>query len=233
LKETQIMAHSHTNHHVACCGIPFIACASAPTLRSFSATETKGPLNLSQFLASFLPNPPSHHIHSIEYLSTMARLWTRTRSRFNGTTSPSISSSIHCRRLFPTKIDDNNGDDVEALLEFEEILEGIENTVASLPWEIALSSSQDGNTESVLDGNIATRGMVFDEDDNNITSSSFSPHEGCQESTLEMKLCHMMDVLERGLPQCIDNVNDNATEGIFPSDKKYQGVVSVGSLHSI
>lgn len=163
----------------------------------------------------------------------MARLWTRTRSRFNGTTSPSISSSIHCRRLFPTKIDDNNGDDVEALLEFEEILEGIENTVASLPWEIALSSSQDGNTESVLDGNIATCGMVLNEDDNNVTPSSSRHNQGCQESTLEMKLCRMMDVLERGLPQCIHNVNDNATEGIFPTDKKYQGVVSVGSLHSI
>lgn len=206
---------------------------ASPSLFVHSVQLKARQQNLFIFLASFLPNLPPYRIHSIDQsLSTMARLWSRTRSRFNCTTSP-ISSSIHCRRLFQTKIDDNNGDDVEASLEFEEILEGIENTVTSLPWDIALPSSQDGNTESVLDGNIATRGMVFDEDDNNITSSSFSPHEGCQESTLEMKLCHMMDVLERGLPQCIDNVNDNATEGIFPSDKKYQGVVSVGSLHSI
>lgn len=149
----------------------------------------------------------------------MARLW--PRKRLNVTR---ISSS---RQRVSTN---NDGDHVESSLELEEIVQGIGNTVETLPWDIALSSSEDGNIESsiVADGHTGFC-AVQDVDQRNGKARLAE-----DESSLETKLCQWMDVLEQGLPHCVAVLNDNATEGIFPVEaEKYRGVQSIGSLHSM
>lgn len=149
----------------------------------------------------------------------MARLWSRKRRG----------------RLSSTKINDNgDGNHVDvSSLELEEILEEIGNTVETLPWNVNLSSSEDGNTESciVLTDDTEVYTMMHN---NDVDQRHASERLAKEESEFEMNFCHLMDVIERGLPNCIGVVMSNATEGIFPVDAdKYQGVQSIGSLHSM
>ena len=163
----------------------------------------------------------------------MARLWSRTirSSRLLGTTTSSsfsLGRQGGRRPLSSTKIDDD-ADHVEASLELEGILEGIGHTVETLPWDIALSSSDDGNTESC----IVPNGITQLDTEHNVNTRNSKATDG-DESALETKLCQLMDVMEQGLPHCMEVVNDNATDGIFPIEaEKYQGVQSIGSLHSM
>lgn len=160
----------------------------------------------------------------------MARLW--SRKKLSGPSHSSYTSSGRRGRLSSTKINDNDdGNHVDvSSLELEEILEEIGNTVETLPWDINLSSSEDGNTESciVLTGDTEVYTM------HDVEQRHASARLAKEESEFEMSFCHVMDVIERGLPHCFDVVTSNATEGIFPVDAdKYQGVQSIGSLHSM
>ena len=183
------------------------------------------------YLPDFLSSP-RHFVHSFNLYRQMARVWSRTirSSRLLGTnTSSSFSSGRQGgRRLSSTNIDDD-ADHVEASLELEGILEGIGHTVETLPWDIALSSSDDGNTESC----IVPNGITQLDTEHNVNTRNSKATDG-DESALETKLCQLMDVMEQGLPHCMEVVNDNATDGIFPIEaEKYQGVQSIGSLHSM
>ena len=137
----------------------------------------------------------------------MARLWTRTRSGF----ASSIPFSSRQKGRVSPLTTKNSGTSLDGMLE------EIENTVASLPWDIDISSSEDGNIESCILEDVRTEPDVVPD----IIIIDDSSRQMNDENDLEMKFCHFMDVLERhGLLNCMSIVNDNVTDSIFPIKSK-------------